>query len=328
MKLHEAEDIYDVILPIYILSKILGLAPFTIAKKILKPHFNPLTLVHILLVIGGMCYNAYLVETLEQQQKMVALALKCELYLGTLMTFTVLTLAIINQKLLIECVEKIDEIDMNMKNINIKINYKNSRRFVSVQIIFITCVFLLKVVLQFFMHSAARLSMYTAFNVFDYINTIMLFQYVDLLLLIRQRFIWMNRRLRQLNNYTDYFEKLTIPLTPIVSDTDTKKYPIRTKLDSELILNNLAAIYVKLCQLSRLVNRTYGIQILVTVGSRFVMITTQLINTYNIIGDPRFDSPIRYTLTFIYLFLHSSKIFMIASLSENTAAKVGCYNFC
>ncbi|GJQ74258.1 hypothetical protein Trydic_g19159 [Trypoxylus dichotomus] len=178
-------------------------------------------LIIIILVIGGMCYNAYLVETLEQQKVMAAVALKCELYL-------------------------------------------------------------------------------------------------DLLLLIRQRFIWMNRKLRQLNNYAYHFE-MQIPLTPIV--TNDKKQPISIKLDSELILSNLAMIYGKLCKLSRLVNQTYGIQILVTVGSRFVMITTQLINTYNIIRDPKLGNPIQYTIIFIYLLLHSSKIFMIASLSENTAAK-------
>lgn len=238
------------------------------------------------------------------------------------MTFTVLTLAVVNQKLLIRCIEKLVEIDLSMQNIHITVHYKNSKKFVLFQVIAITCVFLSKVVLQFFTHSATTLSMYSAFNIFDYINTIMLFQYVDLLLLIRQRFIWMNRKLRNLPNTNNSPEALRIPITPIVCDGYNRKRSIQIQFDTELILNNLAKIYGNLCHVSRMVNRTYGIQILVTIGSRFVMITTQSINTYNIIRDPTQGSRVQYALLAIYLMLHTSKIFMVASLSENTAAKV------
>lgn len=81
-------------------------------------------------------------------------------------------------------------------------------------------------------------------------------------------------------------------------------------------------IYYELCRVSRLVNKTYSIQILVTISSRFVMITTQLINTYNAVRNPNRGSSIQYILLTTYLALHSLKIFMVASLSENTAAKV------
>lgn len=82
MKKNDHENIYNVILPIYVLSKILGLAPFTLTRKKLKPSYGPLIVFRIALVIGGMCYSAYVVETLQYKKGIAAVALKCELYLG------------------------------------------------------------------------------------------------------------------------------------------------------------------------------------------------------------------------------------------------------
>ncbi|GJQ74257.1 putative gustatory receptor [Trypoxylus dichotomus] len=61
--------------------------------------------------------------------------------------------------------------------------------------------------------------------------------------------------------------------------------------------------------------------ILITVGSRFVMITTQLINTYHTIRDASQGNLTQYLVLSIYLTLHISKIFMIAIACENTSFK-------
>lgn len=90
------------------------------------------------------------------------------------------------------------DLDKVMQNAGISICYKNARRFNSFQISGITCVFLTKAIMQPFTAERAFVSIYNIFNIVDYINTITLFQYVDLLLLLRQRYIWLNRKIKQL----------------------------------------------------------------------------------------------------------------------------------
>nr|AVH87327.1 gustatory receptor 12 [Holotrichia parallela] len=315
-KMNNSEDIYNTILPIYVISKILGLAPFKMTKKVFVIQCGPIVPLRIFIVTGIMCYIAVELEKKEYATGIAALALKCELYLGIFMTFAVLILAVINQKDLMGVITKLVDIDENMRRIHIKINHKNSRRFVLIQMIFISCVFLIKLMLQYFSHTSTMIVIYSAFNFVDYINTIMLFQYVNLLLLIRQRFIWVNRKLKSISNfsYPICVGENKVTLTPI-QIVKHKSF----LFDARLQLEVLAKIYSKLCDISRLTNWTYNIQILITVTSRFVMITTQLINTYNAIRDPRRGSYIEYSVMSTYLALHLSKIFMVASVSENTA---------
>lgn len=210
-----------------------------------------------------------------------------------------------------------------MRKIHITLYYKDCKKFGLAQTIVITSIFILKVTLQYFSYTTEILAIYSAFNFIDYMNTIMLFQYIDLLLLIRQRFIWMNKRLKNISKYSHpiYFDKSKISTIPILTIKPGKLSVVK-KIEIDILLRNLAKIYNKLCKVSRLINRTYNIQILITVGSRFVMITTQLINTYYTISNPSKGSVTRYIVLSIYMALHLSKIFMIACVSENTSSKV------
>ncbi|KRT79785.1 hypothetical protein AMK59_6729 [Oryctes borbonicus] len=237
------------------------------------------------------------------------------------MTFSILTLAAFNQKYSINIVRRLVDIDKKMRSVHIELSYRNCKKFLLIQIVLITCLFALKVVLQYFSYTTSTLVMYSAFNVVDYINTIMLFQYIDLVLLIRQRFVWINQRLEDVCKYSHpiNLDKHKRPLVPVLSIKTTKLSPI-SRFD--VLLENLANIYSKLCDVSRLVNRAYNIQILVTVGSRFVMITIQLINIYRTIRDPDKGNVAQYLVLSVYLILHIGKIFMVACICENTSFKV------
>lgn len=237
------------------------------------------------------------------------------------MTFLVLLLALFQQQHLINIIMELVNIDQHMNSMHIKLNYDNSKRFGLAQMVIITCLFLLKISLQYFSYSTAILVMYSVFNLVDYINTIMLFQYVNLVLLIRQRFIWLNRRLRQIRRHPTYLNKCRLSLIPKLNYNSGNTSMIR-KMEIETLLIDLAKIYAKLCSLSRFVNRTYNVQILITVASRFLMITTQLINTYNTIRDRSSEQVTQYIVLSLYICLHFFKILMVASVSENTASKV------
>lgn len=53
----EGKDIYDALCPVFVLSKILGLAPFTFQRTVPRhfiPHCGFITLLRIAIVIGTM----------------------------------------------------------------------------------------------------------------------------------------------------------------------------------------------------------------------------------------------------------------------------------
>lgn len=246
-------------------------------------------------------------------------ALRCELYFGAAVTSIILTLAITNQKFLIKAIENIIKIDYGMKKIGIKITYRNAQRFAYFQIFGITIVFILKLIIQSFYAKEFYIFVYNVFNVVDYINTIMLFQYVDILLLLRQRYVWLNKEIKEMGKaQTSGLNEFKLTSLQVSGRTSGKNNCVST----EDLLITLGKVHIKLFDTAKLVNRTYGIQLLSSITARFIMITTQLINMYKIIKDPNTDNNITYSLVAIYLFLHVSKIFMIASISENTAAKV------
>ncbi|KAF5279977.1 hypothetical protein FQR65_LT15115 [Abscondita terminalis] len=260
-------------------------------------------------------YVANLVHNSNETINIGWLALRFEIYFGATITSIILTLAVTNQKMLINAIENIIKIDKEMDKIGIKVTYVNAQRFSYFQILGISCVFSTKLILQAFSARAYYKFVYNTFNVVDYLNTIMLFQYVDILLLLRQRYIWLNREIRNTPQRRYEWNSLT---------TDKKLYSvvdIANAVTPKILVKRWGKLHGELFTTAMLVNRAYGVQLLSTICARFIMITTQLINVYKSIQDPNQSDANTYTLMAIYLFLHGSKIFMVASISENTAAK-------
>lgn len=77
-----ANSIYDIILPIYVLSKVLGLAPFTLRRKKLQTQFGLMTILQFIAIIGILSYLIISIERLKYHHGIGEIALKCELYLG------------------------------------------------------------------------------------------------------------------------------------------------------------------------------------------------------------------------------------------------------
>lgn len=320
-----AEDLYDVMVPVFLISKLLGLAPFYFNRKsrILKPHFGVVTVIRFVLIVGTMCYICFVMDELNFTQNMGGMALRYELYFSTLLTAVVMVLAMTNQKLAVEAIEEIVEIDDDFKLMGQEVSYRNAQIFAYAQIIYMVGMFLMKVILQPFANSLAYLTIYSIFNLVDLINTTMLFQYVNVLLLMRQRFIWVNREVKNLaelskNKNTERRrpkEKRKRQLVHVVSQCSEDYRFLSAVVDYGRIHNRLNMV----CKMT---NRIFGIQLLVTITIRFIMITTQLINTYKVIQDPNLASSVTHSMIAIYLFLNCAKLFMVAAVSDNTAAKV------
>lgn len=222
--------------------------------------------------------------------------------------------------MVIKAIEKIMKIDCDLMKIGINISYQNAQRFAYFQMIGITLVFSSKLILQPFSVKKLYVFVYNVFNVVDYINTIMLFQYVDILLLLRQRYIWINKEIR--NKGDDKRFSKDIKFIKCYDKVHGKEVNYPTQPLFENFIDSIAKIHSDMYHTAILINRSYGIQLLTTICARFVMITTQLINTYKTIQTPNKGDAMQYIIFGIYLFLHISKIFMVASISENTSAKV------
>lgn len=324
-------DVYDTIMPVFILSKILGLAPFHLrgirGKRKFHSDVGLIILLRFIGIIGTMLYLARLIEELNLPFDLRGMALRCELYMGTVLTATMLITAVTMRKVLISAVEDLVHIDDYMRHAGIRVPYKNARKFSACQIVFITCVFSLKAIMQPFIGSTVFLVIYNVFNVVDYINTITLFQYVDFVLLLRQRYIWLNRKIKSWSIVVEskYEECFFLKNDLVEKHIFVKPAHVNDliDLDLEVGLNVLGEIHNNLYDISQKVNKVYSVRLLITVGMRMVMILTQLLTIYKYIFDKKNKpNPLTLVLVGIYLFLHTSKLFMIASLSSNMADRV------
>lgn len=144
----EELDLYDAIIPLYIISKIVGLAPFTLKGRRGKRKFvadvGTFVFIRIICILGAIAYVAYLLEAINLTFNISGVAIRCELYLGAMLTAVVLFMAITNQTLVISSVRRILQIDRRMKNAGFNITYKNARKFCIAQNVFMFSVFLMK----------------------------------------------------------------------------------------------------------------------------------------------------------------------------------------
>lgn len=296
----KANDIYDILKPLFFVSKILGLVPIKFNKN--GTAFKDYAILNIIEILIITCITVYLLiwlEIVDFSENIAGLALRVELYLGMIITIIILVLAKANQKLLMRILNGLNKIDC-------KLNYKTGLLLVYFQVIGITCIFITKLVIQLYVNSNIKLYIYSIFNVVDYANTIMLFQYVDILLILRQKYVSLNAIVKERGVIKNNI-------------TFLKRY-----------VRKIANSHDKLYQVCLNINKMYGIQLLVTIAARFIMITIQLINVYKLIQDGSLlqTDSISYALPFIYLFLHGSKIFMIVAVSENVvrqSKKTGVY---
>lgn len=201
-----------------------------------------------------------------------------------------------------------------MRGVQIAINYKHYLKISILQVTIITATFILKLVLQIFNSTKTSLLFYGAFNIIDYINVVMVLQFIDILLLICQRFTALNKKLEHLilsNVYSIYINKRRNPMKPAACG----------QINSEMVITSLGKIYNELCLVSRLLNKTFNIQILLTITCRFIMLTAQMVSIYNIIKGAHNDA-VQNALASVYCVLHAVVIFLLATVSQYTADEV------
>lgn len=140
---------------------------------------------------------------------------------------------------------------LNFRQLGIKISYRNAQIFAYAQIVFMLSMFMIMVTVQPFSGSLAYFVIYSIFNVVDVINTTMLFQYINVLLLVRQRFIWVNRKIREMSHFskTIITESNQNQVAPMFIESQEKR------LDPQNLIINLGKIHSKLFAICKITNR-------------------------------------------------------------------------
>lgn len=300
-----ARDIYDVMVPFYYLSKFFGLAPFKTKQnkgnKRLLSNYGLITIFRILLFLSFFIYFLIYLETTEFVENIAGAAFRVALYNVFIMTTIILTSVIVNQRKLIQIIDDFVELDRNLAATNVKVDYKTAKNVVLFEIIVSSVVFLATLVIQLFLNFEIKIYIYSIMNVIDYIGTLFIFQYCNLLLLLRQRYRYLHRFLEKIARN----KRSLLELPPI-----------------DIKIKKAAKIHGKLHKIAKQINVTYEFQLFTIILVRFILIMTQLINLYRIIIDPMWGDTLSYVVVMIYLLFHVFKISFIACLSDDVAQKV------
>lgn len=335
-------DLYDAILPLYILSKVLNLGPIHLRERENKKYFVSSVglnnFVHLLIILCPIFYGTHLVEKMEFNSGLRKAASRFELYMGMILTTVIIVTLCINNKLIISSVNDILYVDKLLRLINLPVSYTNARIFCICQIVFITIVFLSKFVINMFGESDTQILLYSIFNIVDYINTISLFQYVNLVLLLWQRYKWINKQMKLLRKQMimqdthntfmiyskEFLNKKNYNTTYINQSNDKKNIKMIT--DNLETFLYIMKIHNKLYIIGININRAYSAQLLLTIAMRFIMLITQLLHIYKLLLDKKYaddnNSISAHILIFIFLILHFSKILMLSAVSSITVNEV------
>lgn len=335
-------DLYDAIFPLYVLSKVLNLGPIHLRERENKKYFVSSVglnnFIHLLIILCPMFYGTYLIEHIEFTNGLRGAASRFELYMGIILTTVIIITLCINNKLIIASVNDILDVDKMLRLLQLPVLYSNARRFCIYQIIFITTVFMSKFIINMFGESQTQIMLYSIFNIVDYINTISLFQYVNLVLLLWQRYKWINQQMKLLRKqmimrethntfviYSNEFLKNKKHDSTFLNQSNDTKNIKMIKDDLENFLY-IMKIHNKLYIIGIHINRAYSLQLLLTITMRFIMLITQLLHIYKLLLDKNYsdgnNTASSNALIMIFLFLHFSKIFMVSAVSSITVNEV------
>lgn len=290
-----ANDIYDLLWPLLNISKIFALLPLRINKRSNKT-LRDCGIPNVLLALGFVWSSSSGLYYLGFADNIGDIALRVQLSLGMTLIMVMMLMAKLRQHLFLQILLKIATLDDELKSYSITFDYTFGYKLVWMQIVGISCFFLCKLILQFNISNHTKFCAYSIFNLVDYINTLMLFQFVDILLILRRRYVRLNQLIT--NEETKLLRKWYLEAH-------------RVKI--------IAKLHCKLHKICLDVNRMYGVQLLVTICIRFVMITMLLITIYKLIQQDYMEKidTIYYILCAIYLLMHISKLFMIVAVAEN-----------
>lgn len=319
-------NLYDTIYPVYYLSKLLGLVQFRITGKRgyeqIKLEHRYIIILQLIFIISPITYGIYLLTEVQTKPDVGGTVFRAQGYFSLPITVIILVSFVMRRQLIVSSISDLLEVDRTLRSIGIMVSYKYDRRFAIIQMLFFTVIFLWKAVLQLFSSSKVLVIVNSILNSFGYISTVTLCQYFNIVALMRQRYIWINRKLIYLRKINNNEADLVYPndFFPI-KRTNHMKFVKPDVLQELELLNRVHNI---LHNISTKVMQAYGVQLLFIIAMQFVTIIIQLLNSYKIINNQTATkrNMVNGILTLVNFLLHTSKIFAVCSISANTVAKV------
>lgn len=315
--------IYDTVYPVYYLSKLLGLLQFRITgnrgNEQIKLEHRYITILQLIFIISPITYGIYLLNEIQTKQDVGGTVFRIQGVFSLPITVIILVSFVMRRQLIISSINDLSEVDRTLRSIGIMVSYKNARRFAIIQMLFFTLIYLWKAILQLSSSSKILVIVYSILNIFGYISTITLCQYFNIVALMRQRYIWINRKLTYLRKINNHEADLVYPNDFVpVKRTNYMKPDVLQELE---ILNR---VHNMLHNISAKVMQAYGVQLLFIIAMQFVTIIIQLLNTYKFINNQTAtkQNMVNGILTLVYFLLHTLKIFSVCSISANTVKKV------
>ncbi|XP_044735601.1 putative gustatory receptor 28a [Chrysoperla carnea] len=287
----------EIIRPLHTLSKFFGLAPYHLNLNSIE-SITILSVVAFLIpfciIFGILIFIGHYMESNYTETNIIGLILRVEFYFGLIMMATNIIFAGIRQKRLQYTLNQLKGIDQAFSNYG---------------------VILLNDTLDY-----VHILVNSALNLIEFLNIIVVIQFVNSSLLLWQRFKWLNMKADDLRNAEiDLFKNdkyLNLGPSSIIESQN------KIEFDKQYHIFIISQIHDKLCDVSKNFNGVYSVQLLISMAARFIIVTAELIKMYKIFNNLSDTIIVSLILSLIRFLLHTSNIFMIASacsLTENEA---------
>lgn len=281
----QATDIYSAVRPLYVVSKIFGLAPYILTQKkdfeesrsvcICLSRMWSFSLVIVLITWGYISVDFHNDESLTMKRRIVEVAFIMSLYCcGTIHLILSLT---INRHKVLQIIEKLSESDNLLSSMKYGHQiYKNTRLYLIIQ--FIVCISVLSLIISYdtyVIHSDINLLNY--YRVFleslpVYINSIMILQFVDFVLLLRNKYKFLNSELESISLAS--YKITTVQRCSNIHVTSIEDLRRKIASSRRQWFRNLRIIYSQLHDVALLINSTYGYSLIPAVLWIFIGVTS------------------------------------------------------
>ncbi|PNF15104.1 hypothetical protein B7P43_G15982 [Cryptotermes secundus] len=280
-----AKDIYSALWPLHFVSKIFGLAPYSLKRddesvtnKSLSNCFCRIWSIFWIILLMAFEYinTNNLIEIVNLKERILEALFSSSMYTCSFVSL-LLPLTIYRDKIP-QIITKLSEIDQVFATMKYGAQtYENTRLFITVQISVTTfTVFALMSYAAYVIHGnfSFRNFHYFFFEIFPtFLNCITILHFVNLVLLLRDKYKFLNSKLetsivlpRNVTNLNDIHMNC---ITPIENCTFEMKYFSRDTREMNISSrrnqpHNLRIIYSLLHEVAHLINSTFGILLLCT----------------------------------------------------------------
>lgn len=266
---------FRAIKPLLLICKIFGMVPFQAVKNTYKVSklgiaYNVVFLVtYVALFVYVTVYeitNPYkrdlLVHTIYILQNLSGFGVTTVIWVSS----------VINQKMYIQALNKLSEIDKSLKSLGIWMYYDKIRK-VSIILLSVVCTSVLASLLgesKLYIESNKVYSvmvhlLYNISLVNYAVLTVQVYIYLNML---RDRFSILNQHLREIEKYQD---------EPNISIIESKNFKLTNPLGTKLsLLRLICPLHHELCKAANMFDNIFGINLLVSFGNSFVSITTYM----------------------------------------------------